>query len=136
MWDWFRHWLFSGVLPEVAERWDYAMITLVVRFVGVFVVMATMQVALQISARIVRALEKRRTGRDERNPVLDPVPATSVEVFGSAAEESSLDAATIAAVGVALALEARPPMAPSPAGGPSAWSSSSRMRQAPGPRRR
>lgn len=134
MWEGFWHWLFSGVLPEVSEQWDYAMITLIVRFVGVFVVMATMQVALQASARVVRALEKRRTGREE--PKLAPAPAEPTETNTGPAKESALDDATVAAIGLALALESRQPTPASPAGGPSAWSSASRMRQPPrSPRR-
>jgi hypothetical protein len=129
MWDRFWHWLFSGVLPEVSEQWDYAMITLIVRFVGVFAVMAAMQVALQASARVVRALEKRQAGKEEPEPV--SAPAASVETAASATEEPSLDEATIAAIGLALALESRQPTAAPPTGGPSAWSSASRMRQPP-----
>lgn len=126
MWEW----VFSGVLPEVSERWDYAMITLIVRFVGVFVVMAAMQVALQASARGVRALEKRqaKASRDDSVPVAAPAP---VEVAAHETIESALNDATVAAIGLALALESRRPAAGPAAGGPPVWSTGWRMRQLP-----
>jgi hypothetical protein len=120
-------WIFSGVLPEVAERWDYAVITLVVRFIGVFVVMGVMQIALQASARVVRTVEKRQA---------PPIPANSVPIVESSPAAAEIDQAglgdaTVAAIGLALALESRQPSAAAPTGGPSAWSSAWRMRQSP-----
>ena len=79
MWDW----LFSGVLPEVSEQWNYAMITLVVRFIGVFVVMFIMQLALQASAGAVRLAEKRQARTVQPNPNPAPV-ATTCQVSPSA----------------------------------------------------
>jgi hypothetical protein len=127
MWEW----LFSGVLPEVSDQWDYAMITLVVRFIGVFVVMAIMQIALQVSARGVKAWENRqaRTGQIASAPVAAaPAP---VELETRATTESGVNEAAIAAIGLALALESRRPVAGPAAGGPTVWSTGWRMRQLP-----
>ena len=125
MWDW----LLAGVLPEVADQWQYATVTLVVRFIGVFVVMGVMQLALQASAAAVRAFEKRPAGPAHSNPA--PVATIPTEVVASTSKESALDDATVAAIGLALALESRQPSAASPIGGSSTWSSAWRMRQLP-----
>jgi len=127
MWDW----LFSGVLPEVAEQWDYAMITLVVRFIGVFVVMAIMQVALQASARGVKALEKRQANKGPSPSTPAASAPVLFEVDAPTTTEAGLDAATLAAIGLALALESRQPVAGATVGGPTVWSAGWRMRQLP-----
>jgi hypothetical protein len=125
MWDW----LFSGLLPEVSEQWDYAMITLVVRFIGVFVVMAVMQVALQASARVVRALEKRQAKPAPAASV--PAATAPVELTANTMEESALDDATVAVIGLALPLESRQPATTPSTGGLSTWVAATRMRQPP-----
>jgi hypothetical protein len=127
MWDW----LFAGVLPEVAERWDYAMITLVVRFIGVFVVMFMMQVALQASAGVVRTLEKRQAANVPSIPNSVPQASSLIDVGTNTSERSGLDDATAAAIGLALALESRQPSSAPSTGGPSAWASPWRIRQLP-----
>jgi hypothetical protein len=127
MWDW----LLSGVLPEVSEQWNYAMITLVVRFIGVFVVMFIMQVALQASASVVRLVEKRQAGTVQPNPNLAPVASAPIEAEAHPATAAGLEDATIAAIGLALALESRQPSSIPPSAGPPAWSSPWRIRQLP-----
>jgi hypothetical protein len=127
MWDW----VFSGMLPEVAEQWDYAMITLIVRFVGVFVVMAAMQVALQASAYGVRAVEKRQAKAALANSIPAPAAPAPVEVEARTTTESGLNDATVVAIGLGLALESRRPAAGPAAAGPPIWSTGWRMRQLP-----
>jgi hypothetical protein len=127
MWDW----VFSGVLPEVSKEWDYAMITLVVRFVGVFVVMAAMQIALQASARGVRAWESRQAKNAGAAPVSVTTTAVPSEVVAQTTPASGLNDATIAAIGLSLALESRRPAAGPAAGAPTVWSTGWRMRQLP-----
>lgn len=115
-------WLFRFADPNI--DWTYAMVTLLVRFIGVFVVMFVMQVALQISSRLVRAYEGRETAR--------PAPAVAEPLAMPAlSAPSAPDEATLVAVGLALALEARPAPAADLAGGPgpSPWAMAGRLRQ-------
>ena len=114
-------WLFQYADPSV--DWNYAMITLVIRFIGVFLVMIVMQVALQASARAVGYIDGR--GRRAEPPGSSP-PANA----GPGSPESGLNDASVAAIGLALALEARPHRSPQPAArGPSAWALAGRIQR-------
>jgi len=118
-------WLFTYADPTI--DWNYAMITLVVRFIGVFVVMGVMQVALQISSVAVRRYE----ARSEPMPAEAPAPQVESPAAPIAAD-SGLDDATAAAIGTALEIEFRsaPAVAPGQAGeGGSAWASAGRWQQ-------
>lgn len=118
-WDW----LFTFTDPTI--DWNYAMVTLVVRFIGVFVVMAFMQVALQISSRIVRQIEGRREAAAAPHLA---VPAG--EPASTHAVVEAVDVLTAAAIGTALALEtgAATVGATTEAAG-STWALAGRMRQ-------
>ena len=115
--DWLLHY------ADPSLDWNYAMTTLVVRFVGVFVVMLVMQVALQAAARGVRWVESR-----EAAPAVAPRRTTPGPATAPVAGQQGLDDATVAAIGLALALEAAPspPMSVRPA---SAWAMTGRIEQ-------
>jgi hypothetical protein len=99
--DW--GWLFQYADPDL--DWGYALITLLVRFIGVFVVMLSMQVALQVAARAVKVIERRR----EAAAAGPPAPLAVMK--SGDLPEPALDEATVAAIGIALALESgRPPL--------------------------
>jgi len=121
-------WLLQYSDPSI--DWSYAMITLVVRFVGVFVVMLVMQVALQASAQAVRWIESRpRPGSNDA----PPEPVRSLEISAAAKRQVELDASVVAAIGLALELESRARSRPKAAGdGPSSWAMAGRMRQLSG----
>lgn len=118
-------WLFTYADPTI--DWDYAMITLVVRFIGVFVVMGVMQVALQVSSVVVRRYEARS------EPMPAAAPASQVQSPAAPiATVSGLDDATAAAIGTALEIEFRsaPAVAAGRAGeGGSAWAAAGRWQQ-------
>ena len=50
-------WLLQYADPSI--DWGYASVTLIVRFIGVVVVMFVMQVALQVSSRIIGVIDAR-----------------------------------------------------------------------------
>lgn len=88
-------WLLQNTHPSV--DWNYALITLLIRFIGVFLILFLIQIALQIASRSVRYFENRKTKRK-----------TLAQEGGSQATDGSseaIDTATIAAIGLALALE-------------------------------
>lgn len=125
-------WLFAYTDPTI--DWEYAMLTLVVRFIGVFVVMALVQVALQTASHVIRRIEARSA---RHAAAAKPTPAVvSLDVSSIAAHEAELDGPAVAAIGLALALEAgagaaatggRSPGATVPARA-SAWGMSARLR--------
>lgn len=117
-------WLLRYVDPSV--EWDYALVTLMVRFIGVFVVMFVMQIALQLSSRLVMMYERR--GESAAAP---PPPAATAAAAPSVAVPGVLDDTELAAIGLALALEARPPTAPfaDVGSGSSPWAVAGRMQQ-------
>jgi len=86
-----------GLNPDV--DWNYALITLAVRFIGVFVVMLVMQIALQVAARAVRLIEARR----EAKAVAATVGAE--QAVATVPEPTGTDQAAIAAIAMAFALE-------------------------------
>jgi hypothetical protein len=96
-------WLFSYADPSL--DWDYAMITLIIRFIGVFVVMIVMQVAMQTAARVVGFIERDR-GATSATPKPSDVDALAE------LESAPVDDATAAAIGVALALESGTSVSP------------------------
>jgi hypothetical protein len=114
-------WLFRYADPEL--DWGYALITLIVRFIGVFVVMLAMQVALQVAARAVGVIERRRR-------VADGARASVLPVAPVMPQEPTVDDddATVAAIGLALALESGQGEGGAQ-GGPSAWGIAGRMAQ-------
>lgn len=128
-------WLFTYADPTI--DWDYAMITLVVRFIGVFVVMAAVQVAMQSASRAIQAVESRTARRAvAATAVAAPAPMMSLDVSAIADGDATLDGRTVAAIGLALSLEAeqkasaarRLTASPSPGGQASAWGLSGRLR--------
>ena len=115
-------WLFTFADPTI--DWDYAMITLVVRFIGVFFVMAAMQVALQVSSMVIRRIE----APAEVAAAATVVTAPSDTPPAAAAVEEGVDELTAAAIGLALALESRPAAGASDAT-TTAWASAGRIQQ-------
>ena len=106
------------------------MVTLVVRFIGVFVVMLAMQGALMIAAKVVQRIE------EEEVPVVAGVTSgeavavdTAPVVDGVAAVPSGVDDATAAAIGLALAMEARRAPASASEAGSSSWAVAGRLQQ-------
>ena len=112
-------WLFQYADPSI--DWNYAMVTLVVRFIGVFVVMIVMMIALQASAKVVRRIERRRLAASADTPTASPPE--------SGPDPAPLDDATVAAIGLALALDAAPHSQTRDPGGPSAWAITGRLQQ-------
>jgi hypothetical protein len=93
-------WLTQYADPSL--DWNEALIMLVVRFIGVFVVMLAMQVTLVAAARGVRFVEARGAAGSAGGPVAR-VSASSRAAAPATVE--TVDDATVAAIGVALALE-------------------------------
>lgn len=114
------NWLFHYADPTI--DWDYAMVTLVVRFIGVFIVMAVIQVALQLSSRLVAVVESRSAPAEAT--VAAPAATTAI-----APQETALDEATAAAIAMALALEARAGSVPPAPGTTSPWGVAGRLQQ-------
>lgn len=130
-------WLFAYARPDI--DWNYAMITLAVRFIGVFVVMLAMQVALQVAARVVRWVEAEpvaipaATGTAAAVAGLTQAGVTA-EVDGATAAAITMalqgaDEHTAAAIGVALALESRSRTTVDPREGTSSWAAAGRLQQ-------
>jgi hypothetical protein len=113
-------WLLRYADPTI--DWDYAMVTLVVRFIGVFVVMAVIQVALQFAARLVAMVERRGAVAATSGS-----PPAALSIATPAPNE--IDEATVAAIGAALALEARAGSAPPTPGATSSWGLAGRIQQ-------
>ncbi|MFN2425784.1 MAG: hypothetical protein ABR587_05005 [Candidatus Binatia bacterium] len=125
-------WLFAYTDPSI--DWNYAMVTLVVRFIGVFVVMALVQVALQAASHVIHRIEARPEAKAASR---GPEPAvSSLTLSAVAGHEDEFDGAAIAAIGLALSEEAaersaasrRTLAAPPSSGGTSAWGMSGRLR--------
>lgn len=126
-------WLFYYADPTI--DWPYAMVTLVVRFIGVFVVMALVQVSMQVASVVVKKVEGQRDKAKATAAAKRHTPPTSLDVSGMADEEGAVDGATVAAIGLALALEAQQKAAAgrrlASAGssqGPSGWAMAGRVR--------
>lgn len=119
-------WLFTFADPTI--DWNYAMVTLLVRFIGVFFVMAVMQVALQISSRVVQRIEA-----PAEQPAASPAAASAAAEAPAKPKvpADTLDDATVAAIGLALALESRPAAtaAEPTSGASSAWAAAGRIHQ-------
>ncbi|MBN1652905.1 MAG: OadG family protein [Deltaproteobacteria bacterium] len=92
-------WLLQNTHPSV--DWNYALITLFLRFFGVFFILVVIQIALQLSSRSVRYIEGRklRKASSER--------AGEVVSPSDKAGADGLDSATIAVIAMALALESQ-----------------------------
>ena len=122
-WDW----LFTYTDPSI--DWDYAMITLVVRFIGVFLVMGVMQVALQVSSRVVRRIESRAEAAPAAPAAVIAATAAGPESPNEVAD--GVDAVTAAAIGLALALEQRSTSGTTiaPVASTSAWAAAGRLHQ-------
>jgi hypothetical protein len=131
-------WLLTYADPNL--DWPYALSTLLVRFIGVFVVMFVMQVAMQASALAVRWWEN----REARAPAplaapSAPAAAAPVSMQGviddasvaaAALAVAASDEAVVAAVAAALAIEARPSArGEGAAGSPSPWAVAGRLQQ-------
>ena len=59
-------------MEPVAIDWGYAISTLIIRFVGIFVVLGILQVVMQITGRIFARLDA--TGSEETPPVSKTAP--------------------------------------------------------------
>ena len=125
-------WLLQYADPSI--DWPYAMITLIVRFIGVFLVMLVMQVALQIAARVVKRIE---APEEDAAPATAPAPAPSEEpvksldVTAIARSKPEVEGAIAAAIGLALEIESQKParLPTVPGSGPSSWAVAGRLRQ-------
>lgn len=118
-------WLFRFADPSI--DWNYAMVTLVVRFIGVFVVMAVVQVALQASSLVIHRIEARTAAPAQ----VEAQEVVSLDLSAIAAGDAETDGATVAAIALALALDeqkGRAAVAPPSTGRPSAWAIAGRMR--------
>jgi len=116
-------WLLTYADPTI--DWNYALITLVVRFIGVFLVMGVMQIALQISSATVRWFEARPQVTASAAPLIQTPTA-------KAPPASGLEDATAAAIGTALEIEFRtaPAVVQGRAGeGGSTWAAAGRWKQ-------
>jgi hypothetical protein len=114
-------WLLQFALPDT--DWDYWATALIMRFIGVFGVMAVMQLALMGASAAIQTIDRRRR---EPAPVLPPGAATAAPV----AVEAGIDDATGAAIALAMDLEARPATADLSRGGEtSSWAIAGRMAQ-------
>jgi len=114
-------WLLQNTHPSV--DWNYALITLMIRFIGVFIILSFIQIALQIASRSVRFFENRKA-RKTTAEVADEVDFRQTEETSEA-----IDTATIAAIGMALALESQTQGKSSGAPRSAAWSIAGRMNQ-------
>lgn len=117
-------WLIQYADPAI--DWNYAMVTLVVRFIGVFIVMAVVQVALQASSHVIHFLDARKD-KATRQAAVETV---SLDLSSMADHEADMDGAVIAAIAAALNLEAAGTRreTPVPSGKASAWAMSGRLR--------
>lgn len=125
-------WLFTYTDPSI--DWNYASVTLVVRFIGVFIVMALVQVALQAASHVIHRIES-RPAAPSGSPVAAPV-MSSLNLPARSGHEDEFDGAAVAAIGLALSVEAaqrsaasrRAQAAPASTGGTSAWGMAGRLR--------
>ncbi len=127
-------WLFRFADPTI--DWNYAMVTLVVRFIGVFVVMIVMQIALQVAARVIRRVEAQPAAAVDTpagSPAAgEPITDTGVDAATAAAVGLALQGADdreIAAIALAMELEARPRTPIDPSERTTAWASAGRLQQ-------
>jgi Na+-transporting methylmalonyl-CoA/oxaloacetate decarboxylase gamma subunit len=81
--------------------WGYAIGTLLIRFFGVFLVLAVLQVGMQVTSRIFRVLDKRAARAIVQAP--SPVAAEPLEPEAEMASAAN-DAQTAAAIALALHL--------------------------------
>ncbi|MFN2376794.1 MAG: hypothetical protein ABR538_09670 [Candidatus Binatia bacterium] len=128
-------WLFTYADPTI--DWNYAMITLVVRFIGVFVVMAVVQIAMQTASKGIRIVETRAAQKAAGGAPAVAAPMMSLDISAIADGDAILDGRTVAAIGLALSMEAeqktaaarRLSAASHPSGArASAWGLSARLR--------
>ena len=121
--DW--SWLLQHADPSI--DWPYAMITLIVRFIGVFLVMLVMQVALQVAARVVKRIEAPKEQETAPTPEKEASRVQSLDVSSLAEENPDMDWAEAAAIGMALEIETS--SIPRPVAGTSSWAVNGRIRQ-------
>lgn len=91
-------WLMQRAQPDL--DWNYAMITLVVRFIAVFVVLWVIQGAMQLSAYFL--------GDDEQAEAGGSPTTTSSASDEVVADSGKPDDLTLAAIAIALELESQP----------------------------
>jgi hypothetical protein len=96
-------WLFYFADPTI--DWDYAVVTLFVRFIGVFGVMVIMQAALQLAAVGVHRYEARGAAAAAAAvmPLSGEISADSEQLLAAEGGEDSV----IAAIALALEIEGR-----------------------------
>ena len=66
--------------PEVVD-WGYAISTLVIRFVGIFVVLGILQVVMQITGRIFAHLDAKKDKDMEKGPTPEEAAAVAVALY-------------------------------------------------------
>ena len=93
-------WLTQRAQPDL--DWNYAMITLVVRFVAVFVVLWVIQAGMQLSAYFIGVGEGAETGTG------GDANATGPASKDAGSDTSTPDDLTVAAIAIALELESQP----------------------------
>ena len=98
--------------------WGYAIGTLVIRFFGVFLVLAVLQIGMQVASRVFRLLDARGTRPEAEGPAAVAAPPSAFEGVAAPA-----DVGVAAAIALALqlhlsarrqgeALQLRPPEVP------------------------
>lgn len=118
-------WLLQYTHPSV--DWNFAIVTLIIRFIGVFIVLFFIQIALQLASKCVRYIEKR-----EMNSRAASLASTQQAVVDKSKvrQNTGLDDATVAAIALALEIETRASRSRSSGSGHSvAWSIAGRMNQ-------
>ncbi|NVL90933.1 MAG: hypothetical protein HWN69_08085 [Desulfobacterales bacterium] len=71
--------------PEAVD-WGYAISTLIIRFVGIFVVLGILQIIMQITGRIFARLDAKKAGR----PLGSPAPSKGLTQKQAAAVAMAL----------------------------------------------
>ncbi|MBW1744282.1 MAG: hypothetical protein JRJ47_12780 [Deltaproteobacteria bacterium] len=64
--------------------WGYALSTLVIRFVGIFVVLGTLQIVMQISGRIFARLDARKESKESpasKGPTPEEIAAIALSLY-------------------------------------------------------
>ena len=110
--------------------WGYILGTLVIRFVGVFVVLVILMIGMMILGKVVSTLVARQEARDAEDDDKDP---HAIE-FAEEPEREVGEEEIVAAIGAALAMSMEsehPLLAPASLGGITAgsWSAAGRAAQ-------
>lgn len=66
--------------PEMVD-WGYAISTLIIRFVGIFVVLGTLQLIMQITGRIFAYLDAKKGTRPSKSLTQEEVAAVAMALY-------------------------------------------------------